>query len=741
MKKFIYILTLVSITLSVSAQGIEQELLKADDAFRSFDFNKALKLYNKVAEMYPDNALIKEKIANIYMMPGTLNNKDMSLRYLEDAFKTGQMSQAMQLKYASLLQSQNSFEKAAQVYSNYNASSRTKNKLMSTANTAYYSTIANPADMIIKNLEDVNSANSDFSPMFYKDGIVFVSTRKNRSNTGFYNSNQIIQNYSDLFIAKLTDAKIQSFSLPTVFVENKDLKYMQGPVTFTDGYGVMYATRSFVEDNKTKALRSTEDNKTVLLEVFKMNYKFGDLNAWSETTPIVLNRGLGYQNYSYAHPAFVNGKGDEMIFASNMPGGYGGTDLYYTKMIGNEWSTPTNLGPEINTAGQEMFPYVGKDGVLYFASSGLPGLGGLDIFKASGSGSNYSGVQNMGAPLNTPFDDFGLILKEGNQEGYLTSNRPGGKGDDDIYYWKSSECNIKVRVYAALTNENLPNSEVKIPCYGDKSFITNAQGEVMIPCKDLKACDLAATSNGYNNKKMSLRSIGNAKVINVPMDKDYNDRIKLIVQVLDKETLQPICDANVVITQRSTSDASDGLTKCPNGIVRVSGVLANECYDIRAAKTSEKYLTVMDQVCLKGIKPGDSVVKVVYLTRAEVGKKFRIDNIYYDLDKWFIKPRAAQELDNIVNVMRENPTLEIELGSHTDCRATIKYNETLSGKRAASAVEYIVSRGIAASRLTSKGYGESELTNGCACEGTKKSTCTEDEHQANRRTEFKIIKF
>lgn len=592
---------------------------------------------------------------------------------------------------------------------------------------------------IVKNLESVNGMYSDFSPMFYRDGIVFVSTRNNRSKTGFSGEGQIKENFSDLFRTKLVNAATQSFGESTELLKGTNLKYMQGPVTFSEGNGVMYGTRSIVKNN-TSPLQSTEDKKTVLLEIFKVNYK-GDGSDWSEISPVILNRAADYQNYSYAHPAFTNARGDEMIFVSNMPGGFGGSDLYYTRLVGTEWSTPLNLGPGINTSGQEMFPYVAKDGTLYFSSNGLKGSGGLDIFKATGASGKYSDVKNMGEPLNSASDDFGLILKEGNGEGYFTSNRPGGKGEDDIYYWKAGGCLAKIKVYAAATGEVIPNANINAPC-NNKSYTTDAEGFVTVNCADIKNCDLTASSEGYNNKKVAVKELTANKIISIPLDKDYGGKCKFTVIVLDKDTKEPISDASVSIRQISTNDEVTGKSKM-DGSMKVSGIEVNESYEASATKVNDdgsRYIGNSEKMVCTGKETGP-IVKYIYLSKAKVGSKFKIENIYYDLDKWAIKPRAALELDNIVSILKQYPTMEIEMGSHTDCRATIKYNETLSGKRAASSVDYLISRGISSSRLTSKGYGESELTNGCACEGTKKSTCSEDEHQANRRTEFKITKF
>lgn len=745
MKKLIS-LSIIFSGIFCQAQNIDNILSKANVALTSGELDKAITLYNKALEISPESTTIKEKLANVYLQPGSLYNRDMAMRYMEDAYRTGKISPTVQSQYISLLQSQRNFDKAIEVYTNVNKTSKSSNSLINSLSSAYYGKISTPkAGMIIQNLKDVNTEFSDFSPVFYKTGLAFVSTRSNRSNTGF-KLNQVRENYSDLYQAGLTNPTTQSFDKPITLIGQKDHKYMQGPVTFTGDQNNMYLTRSIVKEQAGRAITSMEDKRTVMLEIAHTNNN----NGWSASNPVVLNKAADAQNYSYAHPAFLNTSGTEMIFSSNMPGGFGGTDLYYSKMTGTEWSTPVNLGPEINTNGEEMFPYISKDGTLYFASSGLPGLGGLDIFKATGSGANFMNPENVGAPINSSFDDFGMIIRENNNEGYFTSNRPNGLGDDDIYYWKNPECNIAIRVYDAKTNAPLSASTVKLPCI-NKTITTDTKGMATLACFDVKSCTLNASSLGYNNKNMSLANQGDSKLINVPMDRESTPTspvagsgCKVVVQVLDKETNQPIEAADVNIKGLSGPDEINGLSKV-DGKIKVSGLDLSESYRISASKSNDdgsKYIGNTETVNCKMPKNADGeIIKIVYLTRARVGSKFKIENIYYDLDKWNIKPRAAQELDNIVSIMKSYPTMEIEMGSHTDCRATIKYNETLSGKRAASAMEYIISKGIDRGRMSSKGYGESELTNGCACEGTQKSTCTEDQHQANRRTEFKIIKF
>lgn len=727
----------------IYAQDVSSIVKKADEALKTYNFDKAIKLYTEALTENPNDNVAKEKLANAYMTPGAVQNTNMALKLYDEVFSSGAMSPGAQLKYANILQSQNNFDKAKSVYNNFSNKAYSLNSFTRNLASGYFTKIAEGnSSVVIKNLEDINTKNSDFSPSYYRDGLSFVSTRKNRNKTGFKSQDEVLENFTDIFKAKLSDPKVPKFEEPALILNTLNQKFMQGPMTFTEDFGVMYITRSISKGEKS--VKTTDDNKTVLMEICKVNYSNGDVNNWDQIIPVVLNRGENYQNFSYAHPAFLTGKGDEMVFSSNMPGGFGGTDLWYSKLVGTEWSTPVNLGPEINTAGEEMFPFVAKDGVLYFASSGLPGLGGLDIYKAKGLGGlKFGEVENLGAPFNSKYDDFGYIVNATNREGYLTSNRPGGKGLDDIYLWKTEETQVCFKVVDASSKDPIKNAQVKIPCLGAQKYYTDANGLACVTVQAIKNCEVSASADGFKNNSVNVRNVQTNRLIEIPLEKDFEERCKFVIVVLDKDSKQPIPSAKVIIRQTTTNEEVSGVTK-PDGSMRIKGIAMNEIYEILASKESmdgSKYIGIPESAICRGLANGDSIVKYVYLTKASVGTKFKIENIYYDLGKWNINSSAAMELDRVAALMQNYPTMEIELGSHTDCRSSYKYNEDLSSKRAAAAVEYIVSKGISYSRLKSIGYGESQLLNNCACEGTKKSTCSETMHQVNRRTEFIITKF
>ncbi|MFN9320754.1 MAG: OmpA family protein [Chitinophagales bacterium] len=743
MKKFQILIMSILFTFSAIAQGtdVTEMLKKGEAAMSGYELDRAIKIYSDVLASNPDNTEAKERLGYIYTAPGPNQDLSSADKYYGEAFTSGFMSPAAMLRYANLLQIQNNFDKARSVYNFYSNRGYSSNSLIRNVNAGFFSKISEPnTGIVVKNVEDINTANSDFSPSYYRNGITYVSTRKNRTKTGYSSEDEIVKSFTDIFKATQNEKVKGTFNESELLLKTNE-KYMLGPMTFSEDFGVAYITRSTVKDGKSFA---KDDQRTVLMEICRVNYSNGDVENWDDVTSVVLNRGMGYQNFSYAHPAFVTGRGDEMIFVSNMPGGLGGNDLWYSKLVGSEWSAPINLGPEVNTSGDEMFPFVGKDGVLFYASNGLPGQGGLDIYRATKiDDAKYGQAENMGAPYNSKYDDFGYVVNETERDGYFSSNRAGGKGSDDIYFWRTGETQLCIKVIELVSKDPIMNSGVRIPCLGSKKYYTDANGLACITVTALKNCDVKASADGFKSNSVTIKNLQANKIVEVTLDRDLEQRCKFVIIVLDEESNQPIKGASVNIRQPSTNEEIDGNTKS-DGSIRVKGISMNEYYEINASKTlpdGTRYIGIPESAICKGLKNDDSIVKTIYLKKASVGIGFEIQNIFYDLNKWNIRPDAAFELDKIVSLLRQYPSMEIEMGSHTDCRATAKYNETLSSRRAEACVEYLISKGIASSRLTSRGYGESQLKNGCACEGRVKSNCSEADHQRNRRTEFTITKF
>lgn len=405
---------------------------------------------------------------------------------------------------------------------------------------------------------------------------------------------------------------------------------------------------------------------------------------WTEPTYLPVNDSLAWDG----SPAFSR-DGKTLYFASNRAGGVGGIDLYRTNMdASGRFSKPVNMGKDINTAGDEMFPYVSPDNKLYFASDGHPGLGKLDLFVAVRSQGVIS-IENLGIPFNTPQDDFGLVFFEDTENGFFASNREGGKGDDDIYFFSNPVADTPDSTILAQNdptnpmNPNNPNfikGQPKVVRYFlEGTVLTNNTAAIPI---DSARVRILADSADVELAELTTGNAGKFGRYSLEEGKDY-------VLLVEKKGY---------LTKRELF-SMDGKSIPP---IFLNKVLTDTTYRV-----------------------------TVRLDDLELNKTFTLENIYYDLDKYNIRSDAAEELDKLVQILKDNPTIKIELASHTDARATDAYNNNLSQQRAQSAVNYLISRGIETERLTAKGYGERQLI--------VQNAKTEEEHQRNRRTEFTVL--
>jgi len=400
-------------------------------------------------------------------------------------------------------------------------------------------------------------------------------------------------------------------------------------------------------------------------------------NAWSEPERLSISDSIAWDG----SPSF---SADErtLYFSSNRRGGKGGVDLYRVPIDNSgRFGRPINLGSTINTPGDELFPYVSANGKLYFSSDGHPSIGGLDLFVASRN-ENEIIVEHLGVPINSIGDDFAISFSDSTQ-GYISSNRPGGKGDDDIYFFKST--GSEDRWWTTAPPPVIDTLNKKIVNY----FV---QVKVIDP-----------SGNPIDSVKINVRKNGQT----LSNEKTNKQGFIELIDLAENDELVFKCDKEDFITVRS-SFSMEGKT-IPESLLK------KEMTD-----TTFQVIITMD--------------------RPEIGKEisklYEINSIYYDLDKADIRTDAAEELDKIVQFLTDNTQMNLELGAHTDARASTGYNLKLSQRRAESAVNYIIRRGIAKDRIKPKGYGEGQLINECS-DGVE---CPEEMHQQNRRTEFKIIK-
>ena len=447
--------------------------------------------------------------------------------------------------------------------------------------------------------------------------------------------------------------------------------------------------------------------------------------------------------YSVGHPALSPDK-KTLYFASDMPGSKG-VDIYEVEILGyGKWGTPKRVEGNVNTDGDEMFPFVAVDGTLFFSSNGHVGMGGLDVFRRNSNGE----IQNLGTPLNSINDDFAFILKKDRRSGYVSSNRAGGMGEDDIYsftYNGPLEIEITGVVADEKSGEKIPNAYVVIKDAKGKqitSVMTDKDGNYSVPAQSETIYTIEVKKDGYAKQSALVVTADE----NLKKDFLLNKAgVEFVYEVKDRAEKKPIAGVSLQVKDNKFNATSDLIT-ADSGVVSKNepSYKIGDSVDLQITLSKDGYLekTVQLKTTVNSNVVNVSELLDLTISKLIVGGDLNdlieINPIYFDYGKFVIRKDAAIELDKIVSIMNKYPMMKVELGSHTDCRSSMASNQKLSDRRAKASAEYIKSKITEPSRISGVGYGESKLKVNCPCEGNVKSDCPEEEHQKNRRTEFII---
>ena len=640
-KAIIYITFLSVLAFNSYAQS--RDVKKADQQYEKFAYIDATKTYERIANKGYKSADMFQKIANAYYFNAEL---DKAAKWYGELFAMNtELQPEYYYRYAQCLKAVGDYKKSDEMMSqfNKNASEDLRGKIFKDKQNYLDEIKANSGRY---NIEDagINSQYSDYGSAYSGTKLVFTSSR----DTGSFAQKKhkwTNQYFTNMYSSESTPEG--TLDTPEKFAKNVNSKFHEATPVFTKDGNNMYFTRN----NFNNGVKGKDASKITLLKIYKATLIDG---RWQNATELPFNS----DSYSVAHP-MLSPDEKTLYFASDMPGTHGQSDLWKVSINGDgSFGTPENLGTTINTEGRETFPLLTDENELYFATDGHPGLGGLDIFMARmNPDASFQSPMNIGAPANSPKDDFAYLIDTKTRKGFLSSNRDGGKGFDDIYKFLETrklvcEQELSGIVTDLETSEILPNTKVTL---FDEKFN--------------KLEETTSDDKGF----YKFKSVECGKAYYVRAEKEKYDT---------KE-------------QKLTIAKTTGKTDLP----------------IQLEKT------------IKPVTVGD-----------DLAKAFGIKIIYFDLDKWNIRPDAALELEKILDVMKQYPAMKIDVRSHTDSRQTHKYNEKLSDRRAKSTVAWLVKNGVEESRLTGKGYGETQLVNKCADD----VKCSEDEHQANRRSEFII---
>ncbi|GAA4411648.1 hypothetical protein GCM10023187_37810 [Nibrella viscosa] len=793
-------------------------LQQADRLLSRRVFGRAIDVYSELLNQHRQRlsasqlATVQSNLAYAYRQAGDFQKAERLYQEWFSSTAPEAQSPAQLLAYAQTLAGNGKFQEAQQQYERYLRIKDHANSIQAVpVNT---SGKRQPTRYRLETL-GFNTPNEEFSPAYYKEGLVYVAGKKGSftiETTGSgggagYLDLFYIPDRSQIKITRIvnpdgtetkptasqqvrrpnsearrlgTDAYTRtsandSRTVPNFetginisrglgysanpvnpvqrFSQTLNTRYHEGPATFFhDGSGIIFTRNNY---NNGKARKSADGVSK--LKLYSADYQNG---GWTNVQELPFNS----DEYSVGHPTLSYD--DKLLyFASDMPGGFGGTDLYVSRWEGGQWSKPVNLGKEINTKGNELFPFVDEHGNLYFSTDGRRGLGGLDIFYALMQGSTVQAVERLDDPINSPQDDFGLITDGNRRSGYFSSNRRNS--NDDIYrFVREGAINgcraLTIRVYDAATDKSFDSVTVYVRRTGGDPPVqplkADADGLIRLCLEPNSTFTFTALRDGYISSTIgySTRYITDDQ----PSRLEMPLRLSVVSDTLAAQGsdstlteagLAPVMRSRIHGTIMGEKDGKPmaGVTvqlrnECDGSTVEIiTGAdgryafdLSDDCeYTLVASK--EAFGTNANRVRRAATTPRRSGPKFLSadIRMLGVGDVVTVGNVYYDLDSYSLRPNAAGELDKLVAIMLKYPGLAIEVSSHTDSQGDAQYNLELSNRRARAVADYLMSKGISRKRITAKGYGESMPLNNCR-DGV---ICTEAEYQRNRRTEFKVL--
>ncbi len=602
MKRFILISIIILFQIVLFSQN--KFLDKANEAYNLYKYSKAIELfkkgYSKLGKDREAKAQVMFKIAMCYKKQ---NDVRRARAWFKRAIRYDYKDPKALLHYADVLKMLGDYEEALIEYNNYKEKNPTDTLVNKDIESCLLAKkwIENPTRYEVEPMRRISARESDFCPD-YADSkyrtLIFTSTRDGA--TGSDTDAWTGENFSDLFFVR-KDRK-RSWRTPIPFSEAINTEDNEGSGSLNENGTVIYFTRCQVEKKKQMGCQIYKSVKTGKV------WQDAEIVQVVDDTSIIVG-----------HPALSPDE-SELYFVADMKGGYGKKDIWVVDISGNSIGEPENLGPAINTPEDEMFPYVANDGTLYFSSRGHLGMGGLDIFKSTFADGEWSEPENMKYPINSSYDDFGIVLENTNDAGFFSTNRKGGRGSDDIW--------------------------------------------------SLKLPPLVFTLQGV---------------------------------VKDDSTKQVMNEVIVKIIGSDGSSYIDYTDENGKYFFNEMQILPNTTYEISA--TQKGYFTEKGKETTVGIQRNKDIEHDFFLKRIP-DKPIELPEILYDFAKWNLKPQYQDSLNGLIQTLKDNPRLVIELASHTDSRASLEYNDTLSQKRAQSVVDYLIEKGIAPARLMAKGYGE-----------------------------------
>jgi len=690
---------------------------KAERMYLQQGYRNAINLYRLALDRDPGNQIAMARVADCYYRMGQFEEAD---RWYRNLLSRGEPSSIAYYQLGQVLSALQRYDSAQTAYElalgSDSTNTRARNKIdFIQVMTDYYK---DPASYSMVR-QWYNSPESDFSPRHYQDGIVFVSSRdrdlfiKRKSlsslneNEGLLNTFYVDDNFDS---ARSVDDQVGLF-----YSRALNSPYHDGPVTFfNDGKRIAY-TRNLIVDGKP----AKDELGRVNLELYFAS--LGDHRTLANLEAFPYNS----RAYSIAHP-WVSEDGKVLYFSSNMPGGYGGADLYVSYFNDGKWSQPENLGSGVNSPGDEFSPFIWQD-QLFFSSDGFGGFGGLDNYLAVQRGGKFVNPENLGFPLNSSRDDFGIIIDGAGREGYFASNRLDG--NDDIYKFRLKRVTVVGHVRDLETRNPVPAATITIRTDGQSKPIelkTNDRGDFRADLELERDYMVHPAKEGYTALADQPLSVGIASIIPDTLDIAIWRNSLFVQGTVYTNELQERLPGAVVYLKNTVSGALDSVKIGRDASYRFL-VYPNATYRVTAKYPGhlDNGFSLNTAKIFHGELINDILLEETYLEKLTV---------YFDLDKSDLRPEFTRDLNKLVRSLNRFKTATLYIGAHADSQGTREYNKHLSDRRAATMVSFFKGKGIPAARIEWFGFGEELILNTCS-DGVE---CTDAQHSLNRRAEIKV---
>ncbi|MDR1170737.1 MAG: OmpA family protein [Prevotellaceae bacterium] len=727
-KNFVLLTAFIMIASVLPGQNTK----KADKAFSGGRYYEAIQEYSLLESKVTDPQVMSHITFSIAESYRRMNQPEKAEPYYTKAIKGGYMLPDVYFGYGEVLLNTAKYDEAKkqfEVFKRSNPENKLVDAKIASCEYAKAHRMENPK-FKLQPMETLNTRGSEYGIAYFNDNLIYASTG-NPVEEGAKGK--------QVDISPRTGLPYSKFYMSIVFNNT----YNKGEQVAELNKGNSRKNEgTFAYDpvnNLGYYTRCSGESKNEQCYIFFAEFKD---NKWKE----IDNLKIENRKEPIGHP-FVMPDGKRIYFVSVMEGGYGKSDIWYTdKYSDGSWSKPINLGREVNTSGNEMFPFVAGE-YLFFSSDGHPGYGGMDIFASKIDGNLHGPAINLGMPFNSPQDDVNLIEKFDFSEGMLVSSRRSAN-NDDIFKFEGypSALTATGQIYDSISKQPMQGISIDVKKDGkvvEKLTSDDNGGYVFYIEPDSSAYELTASVLRYNPIARTYHSVKERFAAltgwDLPMkssDAYISGIVTGVEESQDKSTvtpLGPIVGAKIEVFENGQAIKlieTDG-----NGQYSFGDVKENAIYKVKATVGKGDEFFADD----KTLQVGEITQSIEFckatgydmdIELKKITKTIHLKNILYAYNKWDLLPESYVELNKLVILLQKNPILMIEIRSHTDSRGGVKSNQTLSEKRAASVVQYLVSQGISPTRLASKGYGKSQLL--------VKPERSEADYQANRRTEFTV---